>query len=220
MSSIKISQEDELMAGQQEKVARLKFQDKKYKIILADPPWIYNGKLGTNRAKMGGYDKYYKGMELKDICNLPIQDIADDNCILFLWATMPKLQEAFEVIKAWGFTHKTTAFTWIKLNPKSNTIFKGVGRWVMGNAELVLLATKGKPKRVSKSVSQIIMAKRGKHSKKPDIVYRRIEELMGNLPRIELFARNKRQGWDAWGNQVPTECQNLILEVSGNSSQS
>lgn len=192
----------------------LEFQDKKYKIILADPPWKYNDKLGTNSAKMGGYDKYYKGMELKDICNLPIQNLADDNCILFLWATMPKLQEAFEVIKAWGFTYKTTAFTWIKLNPKSNTIFKGVGRWVMGNAELVLLATKGKPKRISKSISQVIMAKRGKHSKKPDIVYRKIEELMGNLPRIELFARNKRQGWDTWGNQVPTECQNLISEVS------
>jgi len=184
---------------------------KKYKIIYADPPWKYNDKLGTNSAKMRGYDKYYKGMELRDICNLPIQDLADDNCILFLWATMPKLQEAFEVIKAWGFTHKTTAFTWIKLNPKSNTVFKGVGRWVMGNAELVLLATKGKPKRVSKSVSQIIMAKRGRHSKKPDIVYTKIEELMGKLPRIELFARNKRQGWDAWGNQVPNECQNIAL---------
>lgn len=190
------------------------FPNKKYNIIYADPPWKYDDKLGTDIAKMGGYDKYYKGMETKDICNLPIQNLADDNCILFLWATMPKLQEAFEVIKAWGFTYKTTAFTWIKLNPKSNTIFKGVGRWVMGNAELVLLATKGKPKRISKSISQVIMAKRGKHSKKPDIVYRKIEELMGNLPRIELFARNKRQGWDTWGNQVPTECQNLISEVS------
>lgn len=126
---------------------------KKYQIIYADPPWKYNDKIGTNSAAMGGYDRYYKGMAERDICDLPISRIADDNCILFLWATMPMLPSAFEVIHSWGFTHKTTAFTWIKLNPKSKTVFKGVGRWVMGNAELVLLATKGKPKRIAKNIS-------------------------------------------------------------------
>jgi len=175
---------------------------KKYQIIYADPPWSYNDKLGTNSAKMGGYDKYYKGMTLDNICNLPVKDIADKDCILFLWATMPKLPEAFEVIKAWGFKHKTTAFTWIKLNPKADTIFKGVGRWVQGNAELVLLATKGKPHRITKDVSQIIMAKRGKHSVKPNKVKEGIVNLMGDLPRIELFAREKKEGWDAIGNDI------------------
>lgn len=186
--------------------------NKKYQIIYADPPWSYNDKIGTDSAKMGGYDKYYKGMKLKDICNLPINDMTDDNCILFLWATMPLLQEAFEVIKSWGFTHKTTAFTWIKLNPKSLTVFKGVGRWVMGNAELVLLATKGKPKRISKSISQVVMAKRGKHSRKPEEVRRRIVKLMGDVPKIELFARERHEGWDAWGNQVPKEQQNILQQ--------
>lgn len=180
----------------------MKFPKKKYKIIYADPAWKYNDKLGTNSAKMGGYDKYYKGMEIEDICNLPVDEISAKDCILFLWATMPKLQEAFKVIKAWGFKHKTTAFTWIKLNPKAETIFKGVGRWVQGNAELVLLATKGKPKRISMSISQIVMAKRGRHSVKPDEVRDRIIQLMGKLPRIELFARKRVTGWDAWGNEV------------------
>ena len=180
---------------------------KKYQIIYADPPWKYNDKLGTNSAKMGGYDKYYKGMSLGEICNLPIKSISDENCILFLWITMPKLPEAFGVIKAWGFTHKTTAFTWIKLNPKSETIFKGVGRWVMGNAELVLLATKGKPHRIVKNISQVVMAKRGKHSVKPDEVKTRIVRLMGDIPRIELFAREKTEGWDVWGNEVESDIE-------------
>lgn len=180
---------------------------KKYQIIYADPPWSYNDKLGTNSAKMGGYDKYYKGMSLIDICNLPINDITDKNCILFLWITMPKLPEAFKVIKSWGFKHKTTAFTWVKLNPKANTIFKGVGRWVQGNAELVLLATKGKPHRITKNVPQIVMAKRGKHSVKPNKIKQEIVRLMGDIPRIELFAREKTKGWDIWGNEIESDIE-------------
>lgn len=184
--------------------------EKKYKIILADPPWLYNDSLGTNSAKMGGYGKYYKGMELKDICSLPVPDIADKDCILFLWVTMPKLKEAFKVIEDWGFIYKTCAFSWIKLNPKSKTIFKGVGRRVQGNNELVLLCTKGKPKRISKSISQIVMAERGRHSQKPIEVYKRIERLMGDIPRIELFAREKREGWDAFGDQLSSSTQKLL----------
>ena len=183
--------------------------NKKYQIIYADPPWKYNDKLGdfskfANKNKsprMGACEYYYSTMSINDICNLPIKNISADNCILFLWVTMPKLNEVQKVITAWGFKYKTVAFVWIKLNPKSGTIFKGIGRWVQGNAELCLLATKGKPKRISKSVSQIIMAKRAEHSKKPDIVRDKIIELMGELPRIELFARYKVDGWDAWGNE-------------------
>ena len=188
----------------------MELPNKKYKIIYADPPWKYNDKLGTNLATMGGYDRYYKGMEIEDICNLSIDNIADKDSILFLWITMPKLEDAFKVIKAWGFTYKTCAFTWIKQNPKSNTIFKGVGRWVMGNAELVLLATKGKPKRIAMNISQVVLAKRGRHSQKPEEVRSRIVKLMGNVPKIELFARTKREGWDCWGNQLPKDTQNIL----------
>ena len=163
---------------------------------------------------MGSYEDYYKGMTLDDICNLPINEIADKDCILFLWITMPKLPEAFRVIKAWGFSHKTTAFTWIKLNPKAGTVFKGIGRWVMGNAELVLLATKGKPHRIAKNISQVVMAKRGKHSVKPDEVKKRIVDLMGDIPRIELFAREKTSGWDAIGYDLDgKDIKNSIKEL-------
>lgn len=178
------------------------FPNKKYQIIYADPPWSYRDKLGSNSAKMGACEYHYPTMAIKDICNLPVNTLCDDNCVLFLWCTMPKLNEVQKVIKEWGFTYKTVAFVWIKLNPKAGTIFKGIGRWVQGNAELVLLATKGKPKRISKSVSQIIMAKRSKHSQKPDEARNRIVQLMGDLPRIELFARQKIEGWDCWGNEV------------------
>ena len=178
---------------------------KKYQIIYADPPWKYNDKIGTNSAAMGGYDRYYRGMSLEAICNLSINKITQEDCILFLWVTMPMLPNAFKVITSWGFTYKTVAFTWVKLNPKAGTIFKGVGRWVMGNAELVLLATKGKPKRITKDISQIILAKRGKHSQKPIIIRNKIVELMGKLPRIELFAREKTSGWDFWGNEVESD---------------
>ncbi len=188
---------------------------KKYSIIYCDPPWSYDDNLGTDSAKMGGYDKYYQGMSLVDICALNVNSIADKDSVLFLWATMPKLPEAFKVISAWGFTHKTTAFTWIKLNPKSSTIFKGVGRWVQGNAELVLLATKGKPKRIAKNISQVIMAKRGTHSWKPPVFRNRIVDLIGDLPRIELFARKEDMlfdaegfdGWDVWGNEVESDIE-------------
>lgn len=180
---------------------------KKYQIIYADPPWSYKDKLGSQSAKMGACEYHYKTMSLNEICKLPIDRIADKNCILFLWVTMPKLQEGLDVIKSWGFKHKTTAFTWIKLNPKAETIFKGIGRWVQGNAELVLLATKGKPKRIRKDISQIVMAKRGKHSVKPKEVRDRIVKLMGDLPRIELFAREKISGWDVWGNEIESDVQ-------------
>ncbi len=180
---------------------------KKYQIILADPPWSYNDKLGSNSTKMGACEYHYKTMTRQQLLDLPIRKIADGNCILFLWITMPKLNEVFEYIKAWGFTYKTVAFTWIKLNPKAETVFKGIGRWVQGNAELVLLCTKGRPKRISKSISQIVMAKRGKHSVKPIEVKKRIVQLMGDLPRIELFARQKTEGWDVWGNEVESDIE-------------
>jgi len=180
---------------------------KKYKIIYADPPWRYNDKLNLQNE---GAENHYKTMSLEDIKKLNIDNISDKDCILFLWATMPLLQEAFEVIKSWGFTYKTCAFCWVKTNPKSNTIFKGIGRWVMGNAELCLLATKGKPHRIVKNIHQIVLAKRGKHSVKPIEVRNRIVKLMGDIPRIELFARERIEGWDAWGNEVPNEEQRVL----------
>ena len=144
-------------------------------------------------------------MSLTDICALPVADIADKDCALFLWATFPNLQEAFEVIKAWGFKYKTVAFCWVKRNRKSPSWFVGLGHWTRANAEICLLATKGKPQRISKSVRQIVDTPIERHSKKPDEVRNRIVDLMGDVPRIELFAREKTDGWDVFGNEVKSD---------------
>lgn len=175
------------------------FPDKKYNIIYADPPWSYQDKaLAGNRGACCKYNV----MDTNDIAKLPIQDIADKNCALFMWVTMPKLNECFELIKAWGFEYKTCAFTWVKRNKEDHTWFWGMGRWTRANAELCLLATKGNPKRINAGVHQIVDDYILEHSQKPYEVARRIVDLMGDLPRIELFSREQLPGWDAWGNEV------------------
>ena len=173
--------------------------DKKYNIIYADPPWSYKDKaLAGNR----GACCKYPVMDSKDMFNFPIKSIAAEDCVLFLWVTMPKLNECFDLIKAWGFNFKTTAFTWIKTNKKSNGLFWGMGRWTRANAEICLIATKGKPKRVAANVHSVVMTPVEEHSKKPDEVRKRIVDLVGDIPRIELFARQYADGWDCWGNEV------------------
>ena len=173
--------------------------DKKYNIIYADPPWSYKDKaLAGNRGACCKYDV----MTIEDIENLPIKDISASDCILFMWVTMPFLKDCFDVIKSWGFKYKTCAFTWIKQNKKSNSLFWGMGSWTRANAELCLIATKGKPKRQSAKVHSVIMSKIREHSRKPDETRDRIVELCGDMPRIELFARQSVDGWDCWGNEV------------------
>ena len=175
---------------------------KKYDIIYADPPWLYRDTLG-GKAMMGATP--YPCMTQDEIKNLPIHNLAAKDSVLFLWATMPMLQEALDTIKAWGFKYKTCAFCWVKQNPKNGGIFAGLGHWVQGNAELCLLATKGHPHRVSKSVKQIVLAPRGRHSEKPAEVRERIVSLLGEQNRIELFARQYAEGWDCWGNEAPED---------------
>jgi N6-adenosine-specific RNA methylase IME4 len=177
--------------------------NKKYNIIYADPPWSYGR---WNLCKQFKGEKiHYPTMTIEEIKTLPIQEITEKDSILFLWAIYPCLQEAFEVIKAWGFNYKTVAFTWVKRNKKAPTHFIGMGNWTRANAEICLLATKGKPKRISKSVRQIIDTPIKHHSQKPTEARERIVELMGDLPRIELFAREKTQGWDVYGNEVQSD---------------
>lgn len=177
----------------------LEFPNKKYNIIYADPPWSYKDKaLAGNR----GAGCKYQTQSKEWIDNLPVKDIAANDCILFLWVTMPKLNECWDLIAKWGFEYKTVAFTWVKKNKKSDSWFWGMGMWTRANAELCLLATKGKPKRISASVHSVVDDRIMRHSKKPDSVRKRIVELCGDLPRIELFAREQQNGWDCWGNEV------------------
>lgn len=173
---------------------------KKYQIIYADPPWEY--KVYSKKGQTRSAEAHYPTMALGDIQALPVGKLADDNCILFMWTTIPLLRECFSVMESWGFTYKTVAFVWVKQNRKSDSLFWGMGHWTRANAELCMLATKGHPKRKSAGVHQVIISHIENHSKKPDDARKRIVELVGDLPRIELFAREKTPGWDVWGNEV------------------
>lgn len=168
-----------------------------YQVIYADPPWDYQQCRLSGSAK-----KHYPTMRIEELCELPVADIADRDCALFLWATFPQLPEALRLIKAWGFVYKTVAFVWLKQNRKALTWFYGLGFWTRSNAEICLLATKGHPKRQSAGIHQLVISPVERHSKKPDEVREKIVELMGDVPRIELFARQQTPGWDVWGNEV------------------
>lgn len=178
--------------------------DKKYSIIYADPPWQYNDKMKMKgvHGMIRGAESFYNTMTLKDICNLPIKNITQDDAILFMWVTMPFLREAFEVIESWGFKYKTCGYCWVK-KTKNNKIHLGMGHYTRGNAELCLIGTKGKKMQFkTRAQSQIIESEIRKHSQKPDETRDKIVELCGELPRMELFARQHAEGWDCWGNEV------------------
>lgn len=181
----------------------MRLPNKKYGVILMDPPWSYRDK--ANAGKRGASHKYGT-MGLDEIKALPVPDLAANNCALFMWVTNPFLREAFELFDAWGFTYKTKAFEWVKLNKKSETLFMGMGNWTRQNDEQCLLAIKGKPKRVDAGVHSVILSKRREHSRKPDEQYERIERLLGGPeiagPHLEMFARQTRPGWDSWGMEV------------------
>lgn len=174
---------------------------KKYKIIYADPPWSYKDTQQSGGTAFFGASVRYPTMNNLSIAELPIKDLTDKDCALFLWATSPLLPEALLTMEKWGFKFKTLAFCWNK-KTKTGKWVSNMGRWTMGNVELCFLATKGKPQRVIKNVKQLVIAERTTHSRKPDEVRNRIVELMGDLPRIELFAREKTEGWDVFGNEV------------------
>ena len=174
--------------------------DKRYRIIYADPPWSYlwgKGKEGGRSAP----EKHYPTMSTKEICELNIRKIADKNCVLLLWATMPCLPDAITVMKAWGFKYKTCAFVWVKTK-KDGEPLAGMGSYTKANAELCLLGMRGHLKSVDKTVRQIVMLPRLGHSVKPPLIRDEIVRLFGDVLRIELFARQKVFGWDCWGNEV------------------
>ena len=172
----------------------------KYQIVYADPPWNYTATSNKipSRAKKG---QTYNAMRMIDIYDLKLPELADD-CVLFLWSTAPLLPEAIYTIKSWGFEYKTVAFTWVKKNKQADSWFWGMGSWTRSNPEYCILATKGNPKAVSHSVHSVVDTIIEEHSKKPSCIRERIVELCGDVPRIELFARQKVDGWDSWGNQL------------------
>ena len=166
--------------------------NKKYSIIYADPPWKY----GTDVSK------HYPTVPIEEIYKFPIDKIADENCALFLWVTYPILPQALETVKKWGFRYVTVAFTWIKTNKKNGKPFFGLGNWTRANAEICVLGFRGKLKRKSNKVSQVVLSPIREHSRKPDEIRDKIVDLLGDLPRVELFARQTIPGWDCWGNET------------------
>ena len=171
----------------------------KYGAILIDPPWTF--KTYSDKGKGRSAEQHYSCMSISDLAFMDIPAAPD--CALFLWTTDPMLPKALELMGEWGFQYKTIAFTWAKPNHNTDRSywFTGMGYWTRSNPEMCLLGTRGKPKRIHKDVRQLIVAPRREHSRKPDEIYERIERLVGG-PYLEMFARQRRLGWDAWGNET------------------
>lgn len=182
----------------------------RYSILYADPPWSYSDKAIAGNGRWAGAENHYPCMDLGAICALEMEgrtvsEFAADDAVLFLWATFPMLPSAMAVIAAWGFEYKTAAFVWIKKYADGSPAL-GLGNYTRQNAEVCLLAKRGKGvERKSASISSVIESPRMEHSRKPGVVRDRIIELLGDLPRIELFGREKIEGWDVWGNEAHQE---------------
>ena len=174
-----------------------------YNIIYADPPWFYNDRRNSHTRFCGGARTYYDVMTVDEICALPVHKLAATHCYLFLWCTPPNDPWKYQVMEAWGFKYVTKGFCWVKTNKKNGQPFFGIGYYTKSNSEDCWLGYRGpKPFKNSDYVSQVIMSPREAHSKKPDIVREKIVKFCGNVPRIELFARDIVPGWHVWGNEV------------------
>lgn len=166
----------------------------KYRAILADPAWSYQ----DSRCE-GAAAAHYPTMRHPEICGMPVGELCEKDCVLFLWATGPKLPEALAVMKAWGFEYKTHAWVWVKTSGDRMEPKMGIGRWTQKSAEFCLLGTRGKPGRRAAGITDLIQSPGREHSRKPDEQYRRIEGLVEG-PYLELFGRYDREGWTVWGN--------------------
>ena len=183
---------------------------KKYQVIYADPPWSYYNDMTVDRSfnKTGAGSMThpsYPVMSSNDIKALPVASIAENDSILFMWTTDYHLSIAMDVIKSWGFEYKTVGFAWQKLNKKKEPVCFMGAYTLKSGIELCLLATKGKNANkmvVNRKVRALLASEREVHSKKPNEVRNRIVSLLGDVPRIELFARQKADGWDSWGNEI------------------
>lgn len=189
-----------------------------YPILYIDCPWAYRDK-----GVRGAAEKQYETMKLEDICAMPVGRLAAKDCALFFWATWPTLPDALAVLKAWEFTYKTCAFTWVKVTKDGSGPRMGNGHWTRANTEPCLLAVRGKPQRIDKGVPQVIWEEyeesslihpRGEHSEKPAEARNRIVRLLGDLPRAELFAREKPENWDNFGNEPGVNYNLHLLEAA------
>ena len=171
-----------------------------YSVVYADPPWTF--KVYSGKGKQRSAERHYDTMDLEAIKKLPIGRLLAKDCVLFIWCVWPELPGALEVIKAWDFEYKTAGFVWFKkVSEENEALFTGMGYWTRANSEGCLLATRGKPMRLFADVPQVVHASIGAHSQKPEVVRERIRRLVGG-PYLELFGRERVQGWTVWGNEL------------------
>ena len=179
--------------------------DKKYNIIYADPPWRFKSKTFQDggRKMVSIEETQYETMTIDELKYLPVKDICADDCFCFMWVTDGHLKEGLELLDSWGFKYKTIAFNWIK-HYESGEVCVNFAPYTLKSWEICILGTKGKSKniKVCNKVKGLLNDVRTKHSKKPDETRNRIVQLCGDIPRIELFARQHAEGWDCWGNEV------------------
>jgi N6-adenosine-specific RNA methylase IME4 len=178
------------------------------RVIYADPPWTFStwSKRGEDRSPV----QHYACMSLGDICGLPVRDVAAADCALFMWVVQPMLPQALTVIDAWGFTFKTVAFAWVKTKGAQRFLFQspedvrmGMGYHTRSGFEQCWLATRGKGyRRQVMDQPQVVFAPVREHSRKPDEIADAIVRLVGDVPRLEMFARTRRPGWEVFGNQT------------------
>lgn len=176
--------------------------DKKYNIIYADPPWQYKSKecLAKKSILNGKLNTHYPTMSIAEIKSLQVGKIADKNCLLFLWVVSPMLDDCIDVLKSWGFKYSTVGFVWHKGKPNP-------GSYTMSECEVCLVGKKGNIPypRGARNIRQFLSEKRTQHSSKPIEIKERITKMFPSSPRIELFSRQKTDGWDVWGNEVESD---------------
>lgn len=181
------------------------FPNKKYHIIYCDPPWKFGSKelQKYNGQRFRPLEEVYNTEKTTSMCDWPVKDITEKDCAIFMWATDAHIEDAIQLMRAWGFKYVTVAFIWEKVTKNGKRV-ANLGAWTMKNCELCLFGTKGAMLQYKKSnnVQQLVTAERTEHSRKPAEVRRRIEELFGDISRIELFARGKVEGWDVWGDEA------------------
>lgn len=200
-------------------------------VILADPPWRFatysakgrdrcpDGVVIRNESRQNKPERHYATMSENEITTLPVQLLAAADCVLLLWVVDPMIPQALSLGAAWGFTYKTVGFYWTKLRregsirhqlheePSHKLFPMGTGYWTRANPEQCLLFTRGHLKRIATGVRKLIVSPRREHSRKPDEVFSRIEDLVAG-PYVELFSRRTRPGWTCWGNETDkfSEC--------------
>ncbi len=179
---------------QREKI-RLANEPEKYAVIYADPPWQYtSGDQHSTEEQDTVLGDHYPSMSIGQLCDLPVKQMAATDAVLFMWVTSPTLEEAFQVINAWGFDYKAS-MVWDKVS-------HNVGNYVSVRHEMLLICKRGQPPKVPKLVDSVYEEERTVHSRKPAYFHELIDELYPSGRRIELFAREEREGWEAYGNEV------------------